>query len=96
MYFNFELITRQNSETQSFHIWTEVTLASFVVGCLMGGLLMNRVGGSGTRSLKEKVKAIRCTLFWVFFVSLVGSVLLFFATKVGLSEGYLETCAFVI
>lgn len=71
---------------------------SFLLGCLLGGILLSKMSASRIKSSKGKVRNLRCVLVSMFTLSLLGSLLLIVVEKKGvnLTQGYVEIIIFIV
>ena len=58
-----------------------IAATSYLIGCLLGGMMLSRMAASTIKSSKGKVRNLKCVFISMYFVSLFASLLLIPHTK---------------
>ena len=53
-----------------------IAATSYLLGCLLGGMMLSRMAASTIKSSKGKVRNLKCVFISMYFVSLIGSLFL--------------------
>ena len=53
-----------------------IAATSYLLGCLLGGMMLSRMAASTIKSSKGKVRNLKCVFISMYFVSLLGSLFL--------------------
>ena len=71
---------------------------SYLLGCLLGGILLSKMSTSRIKSSKGKVRNLRCVFVTMFSISLLGSLLLIIVDKDGakITQSYVEIIIFIV
>ena len=83
-------------ENDEFFYQLTLGSSSFFVGCMLGGLLLNKVTGTGTKSGKSKIRVLRRTMVSIFTLTIFGEFLLIIAAYFELAKGYNQLILFLI